>query len=121
MKKGFTLIELLAILALLGVIVLVSVPSIISTNKTSQENNYNQYLSSVENAAEVYIETHIDKYDTLKTTNGTTETVQTEDLIQSGYIQGSLKNPKTNKTLNEEKGTVTITNDGGTLVYKYNP
>lgn len=119
MKKGFTLIELLAILALLGVIVLVSVPSIISTNQTSQENNYKQYTSNIENAAEIYVETHADKYETLKTTSGTTETINIETLIDGGYIQGSLTNPKTNEQLSDEAGSVTITNKNGTLVYTY--
>lgn len=120
MKKGFTLIELLAILALLGVIVLVSVPSIISTNKTTQENNYKQYIANIQTATEIYIETHADKYETLKKTNGTTETITTKTLIDGGYIQSSLKNPKTNKTINDEAGSVTITNQNGTLVYEYN-
>lgn len=120
MKKGFTLIELLAILTLLGVIVLVSVPSIISTNKTSQDNNYKQYIANIQNATEIYIETHADKYETLKKTNGTKETITTKTLISGGYIQSSLKNPKTNKTINEEAGSVTVTNQNGTLIYEYN-
>lgn len=121
MKKGFTLIELLAILALLGVIILVSVPSIISTNQTSQDNNYKQYIASIQNAAEIYIETHDDNYETLKTTPGTTATIQIEDLIQGDYISGSLKNPKTDETLSEENGTITVTNQDGQLIYTYNP
>ena len=121
MKKGFTLIELLAILALLGVIILVSVPSIISTNKTSQENNYKQYIANIQNAAEIYIETHAEKYETLKTQNGTTETISIETLIKSDYVKGSLTNPKTNETLSDENGSVTITNQNGKLIYTYNP
>ncbi len=120
MKKGFTLIELLAILALLGVIILVTVPSIISTNKTSQENNYKQFLETVETAAEIYIETHADNYENLKTTYNAVETIPIERLINGDYIDESITNPKTNKTLNEESGSVTVTNENGTLVYTYN-
>ena len=119
MKKGFTLIELLAILAILGAIVLVSVPSIVSTNKKSQENNYNQYTETIENAAEIYVETHPDKYATLKTKPGTTVSINTEDLVASGDVQGSLTNPKTNVKLVNEASSVTVKNENGTLIYTY--
>ena len=120
MKNGFTLVELLAILAILGAIVLVSVPSIISTNKKSQEQNYDQYTTNIENATEIYIETHPDRYATLKTTNNTTVTINTEDLVASGVIQGTLTNPKTNVQLINESSSVTVKNQNGTLIYTYN-
>ncbi len=120
MKNGFTLVELLAILAILGAIVLVSVPSIISTNKKSQEQNYDQYTTNIENATEIYIETHPDRYATLKTTNNTTVTINTEDLVASGVIQGTLTNPKTNVQLINEASSVTVKNQNGTLIYTYN-
>ena len=120
MKNGFTLVELLAILAILGAIVLVSVPSIISTNKKSQEQNYDQYTTNIENATEIYIETHPDRYATLKTTNNTTVTINTEDLVASGVIQGTLTNPKTNVQVINEASSVTVKNQNGTLIYTYN-
>ena len=120
MKNGFTLVELLAILAILGAIVLVSVPSIISTNKKSQEQNYDQYTTNIENATEIYIETHPDRYATLKTTNNTTVTINTEDLVASGVIQGTLTNPKTNVQLINEASSVTVKNQNGTLIYTFN-
>ena len=120
MKKGFTLIELLAVLAILGAIVLVSVPSIVATNKRSEENNYNQYTASIENAAQIYVETHPDRFATLKSTNNQTETINTEDLVASGVIQGTLKNPRTNIQLINEASSVTVKNQSGTLIYTYN-
>lgn len=119
MKNGFTLVELLAILAILGAIVLVSVPSIVSMNKKSQENNYEQYTQNIENAAEIYVETHPDRFTDLKTTPGTTVTINTEDLVASGVIQGTLKNPKTDVQLISEASSVTVKNQSGTLVYTY--
>lgn len=121
MKKAFTLVELLAIFAILGAIVLVSVPSIVSTNKKSEENNYNQYKESVENAAEIYVETHPDKFANVKFTNGATATINTDDLVASGTIQGTLKNPRTNVQLVNEPSSVTVKNQDGTLIYTYNP
>lgn len=120
MKKGFTLIELLAILALLGVIILVSVPSIISTNKQSEENNYKQFIANIKNAAEIYVETHEETYSALKTTPGVSETIEIEKLIKGNYIKSTLQNPKTEKTISEEKGTITVKNEDGKLVYTYN-
>lgn len=119
MKNGFTLIELLAILAILGAIVLVSVPSIISTNKRSQESNYKQYTQNIENAAEIYVEMHPDRYRTLKSMGGTTVTINSEDLVASGVIQGTLQNPKTKVQLINEASSVRVTNQSGTLVYTY--
>ena len=121
MKNGFTLIELLAILVLLGVIVLVSVPSIVSTNKRSQEQNYERYVDNIENAAEIYVETHSDRaeYATLKTTNGRSVTIHTDVLVASGVIQGTLRNPKTDRPLIEEGASVTVKNENGTLKYTY--
>ena len=121
MKNGFTLIELLAILVLLGVIVLVSVPSIVSTNKRSQEQNYERYVDNIENAAEIYVETHSDRaeYATLKTTNGRSVTIHTDVLVASGVILGTLRNPITDRPLIEEGGSVTVKNENGTLKYTY--
>lgn len=119
MKNGFTLVELLAILAILGAIVLVSVPSIVSTNRRSQESNYEQYTQNIENATEVYVEIHPDRYAELKSTPGTTVTINTEDLVASGVIQGTLRNPKTDVQLINEASSVTVQNQSGTLVYTY--
>ena len=119
MSKGFTLVELLAILAILGVVILVSVPSIVTSNKKSQENNYTQYTQSIENAAELYVETHPDRYEELKTTPGTSVTINTEDLVASGAIQGTLRNPNTDVQLINEASAVNVTNNSGTLIYTY--
>ena len=119
MKKGFTLIELLAILAILGAVILVAVPSIVSTNKKSQENNYNQYTQNIENATEIYVEMHPDRYADLKNTNGQTVNINTEDLVASGVIQGTLTNHKTDVQLINEASYVTVTNQNGTLIYTY--
>lgn len=120
MKRAFTLVEMLAILVVLGIITLVSVPSIVSTNKQSRENNYNQYKKNVENAAEMYVETHPDDYTALKTTSGTSVTIDAQDLIAAGLIQGGLQNPNTEKKLIEEATTVNVVNESGTLKYTYN-
>lgn len=119
MKNGFTLVELLAILVLLGVIILVSVPNIIETNKNSRQQNYEQYTNNIENAAEIYVETHTDKYQALKTTYNTSVTIKSEDLVAAGFIQGTLTNPKTDVQLINEASCVKVKNENGTLKYTY--
>ena len=121
MKNGFTLVELLAILAVLGVILLVSVPSIVSTNQKLKQQDYERYVNNIENAAEIYVETHSDReeYAELKATKNKTLTISTDTLITSGVIQGTLKNPKTNVQLTEENGFVTVRNENSTLKYTY--
>ncbi len=119
MRKGFTLIELLAILTVLGIIILVSAPSIMETNKKSQENDYTEYKHTVEKAAEVYLETHSEKFYNVKSTNGSKETIKSEDLVSLGYIQGSLQNPKTKVKIIEEASYVEVKNNNGTLEYTY--
>lgn len=119
MNKGFTLVELLAILTILGIITLVSVPSIVVTNKKSQENNYMQYKKTVENAAEVYVETHPEEFQEVKTIAGTTVNIKTEDLIIAGFIHGTLQNPKTKTKISEEASSVNVKNESGTLKYTY--
>lgn len=122
MRKGFTLIELLAILTVLGIIILVSVPSIMDTNKKSQENDYTEYKHTVEKAAEVYLETHSEKFEKfydVKSTNGSEVAIKSEDLVALGYIQGSLQNPKTKVKIIEEASYVEVKNNNGTLEYTY--
>ncbi len=121
MKNGFTLVELLAILVILGIITIVAVPSVITTNQKANENDYNEFKKTVENAAEVYIETHLEQ----KPTKDGMTTVSINNLIEVGLLNGNLINPKTNKTIDSEKNNatsfVTVENKNGTITYTYNP
>lgn len=112
MKNGFTLVELLAVLVVLGVITLVSVPNIINTNKKSIENDYNEFKITVENAAEIYMETHPNE----KPESGS-KVITVSKLRNDGYINKNLTNPKTKVITNDEHVTVTKTSYGYT--YKY--
>ena len=88
--------------------------------KYAEENNYKQFIANIENAAEIYVETHEETYSALKTTPGVSETIEIEKLIKGNYIKSTLQNPKTEKTISEEKGTITVKNEDGKLVYTYN-
>lgn len=119
MKKGFTLVELLAVLVILGAIVLVSVPSLISTNKASKENEYNEFMTTIENAAETYVEIHPDKYADLKNGVTSSATISTETLVSSGVVEGNMVNPKTGNRIINEASSVNVQNSSGVLTYTY--
>lgn len=117
-NKAFTLIELLGIIVLLGVITIVAVPSIVSSSKKTQDRDYNEFCQTVKNAAEVYIETHqdIDDIQKLKAGTITTYSISIDDLIATGFINSSLKNPKTNSTVS---GNITVSKAGSKMSYTY--
>ena len=121
MKKGFTLVELLAILVILGVITLVAVPSIITSNKKSKDQEYVKFKKTIENAAEVYVETHLDDDGVQKLkNNGTPFSISINDLIATGLISGRMTNPKTEKIMvNESEKTVLAKKEGNEIEYTY--
>ena len=119
MKKGFTLVELLAVLVILGAIILVAVPSLISTNKASEENEYSECKTTIENAAEAYVESHPDKYADLKNGTTTSVTISTETLVSAGLVEGNMVNPQTGSRIINEASYVSVKNNSGVLTYTY--
>lgn len=126
MKKGFTLVELLAILVILGVITLVAAPAIVSTNRKSLENDYTQFKKTIENAAEIYVETHLDDSDVIALKNsGTSMSIPVSTLISSGLLNGSMSNPKVkpdgsgNEKIIKQNISVNASKSGSTITYTY--
>ena len=128
MNKGFTLVELLAVLFILSVITVVAVPNVIITNKKTKENDINQFKKTVENAAEVYVETHLslDWVKKLKT-NGGNYCISIKNLIDTEGNTGSanllnpnLKNPENDTEVSKLDISVLVTkNDDGEILYEY--
>lgn len=127
MKKGFTLVELLAILMILGVITLIAAPAIVSTNKKSIDNDYEEFKKTIENAAEVYVETHLDDIDVINLkNNGSSMNIDASTLISSGLINGGMKNPKVkpdssgSEKISNQNIYVTASKESNTIKYTYN-
>ena len=128
MNKGFTLVELLAVLFILSVITVVAVPNVIITNKKTKENDINQFKKTVENAAEVYVETHLslDWVKKLKT-NGGYYCISVKDLIDTegnmesaNLLNPNLKNPENDTEVSKLDVSVLVTkNDDGEILYEY--
>ncbi|MBR2708273.1 MAG: prepilin-type N-terminal cleavage/methylation domain-containing protein [Bacilli bacterium] len=128
MNKGFTLVELLAVLFILSVITVVAVPNVIITNKKTKENDINQFKKTVENAAEVYVETHLslDWVKKLKTKGGNycisiKDLIDTEGNMESAnLLNPNLKNPENDTEVSKLDISVLVTkNDDGEILYEY--
>lgn len=116
-NRAFTLIELLSIIVLLGVITIVSVPSIATSSKKSKERDRQEFLQTVKNAAEVYVETHQDIDGIQKLKAGiSTYCVNIDDLIATGLISSNLKNPDSNANV---RGSVTASMSLNKINYDY--
>lgn len=127
MNKGFTLVELLAVIFILGIITTVAVPNIVTTNKKSTENNITQFKKTVENAAEVYVETHLDLQEVqdLKN-NGTVLCIPIKRLITNednpdgvGLLNPNLKNPKNGVEIISLNSSIKATKNNNEIIYEY--
>ena len=121
--RGFTLVELLAILVILGLITLVAVPTIVSNNKKTKERDVEEFKRTVENAAEVYVETHLDekKIKDFKKSNSSNEAmcISTDTLTELGLLNSSLVNPETNERIGVSTHFVSITKSDNNINYSY--
>lgn len=126
MNKGFTLVELLAVLFILSVITLVAVPNIVVSNEKSKENDFREFKKTVENAAEVYVETHLDlpEINNLKT-YGQELCIPIRDLALTdtgsgaGLLNQNLKNPMNGIDVMSLNASVIVRKENLELVYEY--
>ena len=116
MKKGFTLIELMAIFTLMGIILIITLPQMTSLLKKSGKESYENFEKSVYLATEAYIaDKKINVTDPVN--------IYVSDIVASGYLKSTLRNPETNnqlKDMDPSKARVqTWRNDDGTLGFKF--
>lgn len=118
MKKGFTLIEVLGILVVLSVIILVAVPSIIQTNKNANKSEIENTRKTIFMAADTYINLEDSRKSRFKKNNY--YYIKLSDLVSSGLLSDSLKNPETNleKTIVEDSWWVEVRLNNGNTNYK---
>ena len=113
-KKGFTLIELLGIIVVLGIIATIVTPVIQSTLAQNQESVYNTLVKQIEGNAKDYLEYNTDK---LPQDEGDSVVVKLGEMKEAGFIQISIKNPKTDNIISNES-YVTVTKKGNNYTFE---
>ena len=94
-KKGFTLVELLATIIILGLLALLASTSVTKVIKESKGDLYTTQIKLVESAAEAWGAENIDKLPD----DNECKYLTIKNLQDYGLIDKDLKNPKTNKEI----------------------
>lgn len=116
-KKGFTLVELLAVVAILIVLALIITPIVDKNIKKSKEK---MYLIQIENMRLVGKNYFTDNIQLRPTVDGNYYHIGINKLVEKGYIENNIKNPKTGKEF-EEEIYIQIKNVKGSYVYTVCP
>ena len=112
-NKGFTMVEVLGVVTILVIISLFTFPIISSlTNDTTSKNK--QFLDSLYQAAETYLEMNYERFK-----NNEISYISASKLIEEGLLSNNLINPNTNKRVIDEDGVVEATRDVDNS-FKYN-
>ena len=117
-KKGFTLIEIIVsvgLLALIGVAVGISLNK---TFKNQEKMNYQEYVDKVKSAALLYANNTTQITNELNS-NASFKILKVEELINNGYINKSLENPKTKEKVNKNDEIRIYYNENNELVVEY--
>lgn len=120
MKKGFTLIELLGVIIVLSIIALIVTPIVQSTIKSNKASMCNNQIKSYERAAKNYTSSSIFKYDCGGSTSKEYE-ITLSELMENGYIEDNVTNPRGGTFAGHVKLTVKCTGDNYKYSYKYVP
>ncbi len=115
-QKGFTLIEMLAVFIIISIIMAIGLPAITKNLKKNGEKEYEQFLTTVELAAETYVESNRDMYPL--NTVGQTATVTIGTLKDENLIQSVPDKPDGTKITDSMTVKVTVNSDK-TLTYTF--
>lgn len=113
-QKGFTMVEVLGIITVLVLISLFTFPIITSLIKSTSNDKVEQFLETIYQASETYVEINYDNYKNFE--NGF---ISVKKLIDEGYLQKGLINPSTEIDILTEDGIIEITRDNDNS-FKYN-
>lgn len=118
-KKGFTLVELLGVVAILAVSLLVIIPSVTSILRKSEVNEYNDFTDDIYLATETYLNNNSDKYPELKI-SGTEIEITVKELKEDLLISKNLKNPKTDRLIEDTDSVTVNVTEEFEFIYKFN-
>ena len=115
-KNAFTLIELLAVVTILAILSIIITPIVDKNIKKTREQIYEVQLENIRLAGQNYFSEHKE----LKPEENLYATIELQELINQGYIQNTIKNPKTGENFTETI-YVKLTNINGKYEYKVCP
>lgn len=109
--KGFTLIELMGVIVILAILCVITVVGVDKMLLSGKENLYEQQIDIIELSAKNWLTDNPSQ----KPENELIITIKT--LVDSGYIESEIKNPKTGRNFDLET-EIKITKNNNTFEYK---
>ena len=116
-KKGFTLIELLMVIAIIAIISMILIPNVINMISTNKQKSCESLKKNIISATKLYVNEN--KYD-LKFTCDNTIEIPISNLIDTGKLDGDIKNPINNDDLTTEKVEVKFNCQTKQFTYDFN-
>lgn len=116
-KKGFTLIELLMVIAIIAIISMILVPNVINMISTNKQKSCESLKKNIISATKLYVNEN--KYDLNFICDNTIE-IPISKLIETGKIDGDIKNPINNENLTSKSVTVKFNCQTKQFTYDFN-
>lgn len=116
-KKGFTLIELLMVIAIIAIISMILIPNVINMISTNKQKSCESLKKNIISATKLYVNEN--KYDLNFTCDKTIE-IPISDLIDTGKLDGEIKNPINDEDLTTEKVEVKFNCQTKQFTYDFN-
>lgn len=113
-KNGFTLVELLAVLVILAIIGLIVVPTVDRAIKRSRQELYDVQIANIEDAGKQWALEHLSQ---LPEAGAQGVSITIRELIEGGYLEGRIQNPKNKKYFDDDRSFVLVSKVGNN--YKY--
>lgn len=100
-KKGFTLVEILGVMVLLGLIALIIIPLVDKHIVEAREKAYQTQINNIILGAKSWaVDNPLSEF--LPTDEGDIEEITLGDLMEEGYVEYDIVNPKTKKKFSRE-------------------
>lgn len=118
-KGGFTLVELLGVIVFLGIVAIIAVPFTTGMLSKTKKESSSRFEDNVFLATEAYIEDNNSEYLELETTGGQTD-IMFKDLVDSGYLNKNMVDPKSKKRVDSLTYTIHVEKTENGFVYTLN-
>lgn len=111
-NKGFTLIEIIIAVSLIAMIAIMFANNLEGINRSTTQKSYDRMLNKILVATEAYVSNNDDVENEIKFGKGIYR-LTVSDLIQSGFLDKDLIDPRTDANINREEAiTIKYACDG---------